>query len=71
VLCLQSDSSAMYTISALWTQARENLDITTVIYNNGAYDVVRMELLRVCAGSAPGPKAAALLDLGKPSLGGR
>lgn len=43
VLCLQADGAAIYTISALWTQARENLDITTVIYNNGAYDTVRLE----------------------------
>ena len=41
VLCLESDGSAMYTISGLWTQARENLDVTTVIYNNGAYDILR------------------------------
>ena len=47
VLCLEADGSAMYTISALWTHARENLDITTVIYNNGAYDILRLELLRV------------------------
>jgi acetolactate synthase-1/2/3 large subunit len=58
----------MYTISALWTQARENLDITTVIFNNGAYDILRIELQRVGVGSAPGPKAEALLDLGNPSL---
>jgi len=68
VLCLQADGSAMYTISALWTQARENLDITTVIYNNGAYDILRLELIRACAGNAFGPKAAALLDLGRPTL---
>ena len=68
VLCLQADGSAMYTISALWTQARENLDITTVIYDNGAYDILRLELQRVGAGSMPGPKAQALLDLGSPSM---
>lgn len=66
VLCLQSDGSAMYTISGLWTQARENLDITTVIYNNGAYDILRIELQRVGAGSAPGPKALNLLDISPP-----
>jgi acetolactate synthase I/II/III large subunit len=67
VLCLQADGSAMYTISALWTQARENLDITTVIYNNSAYDILRLELQRVGAG-APGPKAEALLDIGSPAM---
>jgi acetolactate synthase-1/2/3 large subunit len=68
VLCLESDGSAMYTISGLWTQARENLNVTTVIYNNGAYDILRIELQRVGAGSAPGPKALDLLDLSRPSM---
>jgi acetolactate synthase-1/2/3 large subunit len=58
----------MYTISGLWTQARENLDVTTVIYNNGAYDILRLELQRVGAGSAPGPKALDLLDLSRPTM---
>ena len=68
VLCLESDGSAMYTISGLWTQARENLDVTTVIYNNGAYDILRLELQRVGAGSTPGPKALDLLDLTRPTM---
>ena len=68
VLCLQSDGSAMYTISGLWTQARENLNVTTVIYNNGAYDILRIELQRVGAGSAPGPKALDLLDISRPTM---
>ena len=70
VLSLQADGSAMYTISALWTQAREKLDITTVILNNGAYDILRIELARVGAENAatPGPKARDLLDLGRPAL---
>jgi acetolactate synthase I/II/III large subunit len=68
VLCLESDGSAMYTISGLWTQARENLDVTTVIYNNGAYDILRIELQRVGAESEPGPKAVNLLDLTRPAM---
>jgi acetolactate synthase-1/2/3 large subunit len=68
VLNLESDGSAMYTISGLWTQARENLDVTTVIYNNGAYDILRLELQRVGVGSAPGPKALDLLDLSRPTI---
>jgi acetolactate synthase-1/2/3 large subunit len=71
VLCLESDGSAMYTISALWTQAREQLDITTVVYANRAYDILRIELQRVgaeTAGQGPGPKAEALLDLTGPTL---
>ncbi len=58
----------MYTISGLWTQARENLDVTTVIYNNGRYDILRLELQRVGAGSAPGPKALDLLDISRPTM---
>ncbi|MDW5614622.1 acetolactate synthase large subunit [Mycolicibacterium sp. D5.8-2] len=70
VLSLQADGSAMYTVSALWTQARENLDVTTVIFGNGAYDILRIELQRVGAENAatPGPSALRLLDLGSPTL---
>jgi acetolactate synthase-1/2/3 large subunit len=70
VLCLESDGSAMYTISALWSHARENLDITTVVYANRAYDILRIELQRVGAqsGAGPGPDAESLLDLTPPVL---
>ncbi|CAN5313635.1 acetolactate synthase large subunit [soil metagenome] len=70
VLSLQADGSAMYTICALWTQARENLDVTTVVYNNGAYDILRVELQRVGveAAESPGPKASDLLDISRPTL---
>ncbi len=70
VLCLESDGSAMYTISALWNHARDNLNITTVVYANHAYDILRIELQRVGAENAqqPGPKAESLLDLAPPAL---
>lgn len=68
VLCLESDGSAMYTLAGLWTQARENLNVTTVLYNNSAYDILRIELQRVGAGSAPGPEALSLLDLSDPTM---
>ncbi len=71
VLCLESDGSAMYTISALWTHARERLDITTVVFANRAYDILRIELARVGAQRGvgdTGPKAEALLDLRSPVL---
>lgn len=71
VVCLESDGSAMYTISALWTQAREQLNVTTVVYANRAYDILRIELQRVgaeAAGEGPGPKAESLLDLTSPTL---
>ncbi|WP_432825763.1 acetolactate synthase large subunit [Dactylosporangium sp. CA-092794] len=67
VINLQSDGSAMYTISALWTQARENLNVTTVVLNNRAYAILRMELQRVGA-EGHGPMANELLDLSRPDI---
>ena len=67
VLALQSDGSALYTISALWTMARENLNVTTVLLNNSAYAILRMELQRVGAQSG-GDKANSLLDLSHPDM---
>ncbi|MPY79111.1 MAG: acetolactate synthase large subunit [Actinophytocola sp.] len=67
VINLESDGSAMYTLPALWTQARENLDVTTVILNNNAYAILRMEMQRVGA-DLSGPTAKALLDLSSPAM---
>jgi acetolactate synthase-1/2/3 large subunit len=67
VINLQSDGSAMYTVSALWTQAREQLDITTIILNNSAYAILRAEIQRVGA-DLGGPAAKALLDLSPPDM---
>ena len=67
VIALQADGSALYTISALWTMAREQLDITVVILNNHAYAILQLELTRVGA-SAAGPKARSLLDLSNPDI---
>jgi len=67
VVCLESDGSAMYTVQALWTQAREGLDVTTVVCNNRSYAVLNMELGRVGAG-AGGPRARAMFDLAEPPL---
>jgi acetolactate synthase I/II/III large subunit len=67
VLCLQADGSAMYTVQALWTQARENLDVTTIVYSNRSYAILALELGRVGAGE-PGPKAHDMLDIGRPDL---
>ena len=66
-ICLQADGSAMYTVQALWTMARENLDITTVILNNGSYAILNIELSRVGV-AQPGPKALSLLDLTNPPI---
>lgn len=65
VISLQADGSALYTIQALWTMARENLDVTVVLFNNASYDVLNMELNRVGA-EPPGPRAKAMLDLTGP-----
>jgi acetolactate synthase-1/2/3 large subunit len=67
VLSLEADGSAMYTLQALWTQAREGLDVTTVIFNNGSYAVLEMELGRVGAGT-PGPRARSMLDITRPDI---
>ncbi len=67
VLALQADGSAMYTVQALWTMARENTDVTTVILNNGSYAILNIELARVGVAN-PGPKALSLLDLGNPPI---
>ncbi|MEM6858452.1 MAG: acetolactate synthase large subunit [Pseudomonadota bacterium] len=67
VLALQADGSAMYTVQALWTMAREKCDITTVILNNSSYAILNIELARVGV-ETPGPKALSLLDLGNPAL---
>jgi len=66
VLALQADGSALYTIQSLWTQAREGLDVTTILYNNRSYSVLNMELNRV--GAEPGPKAKEMLDLHRPDI---
>ncbi|MFN7136173.1 MAG: acetolactate synthase large subunit [Thermomonas sp.] len=68
VLALVGDGSAMYTPQALWTMARERLDITTIVFNNASYSVLNVELERVGADAAPGPKARSQLDLHGPVL---
>jgi acetolactate synthase I/II/III large subunit len=67
VFALQADGSALYTIQSLWTMAREQLDVTVVIFNNRSYAILTMELARVGA-EAAGPKAKAQLDLGSPDV---
>ena len=67
VLSLNGDGSAMYTIQALWTMARENLDITVVIFANYTYRILNIEMQRTGAGEA-GASARKLLDLGDPNI---
>jgi acetolactate synthase-1/2/3 large subunit len=67
VVCIQGDGGAMYTLQALWTQAREKLDVTTVIFANRSYGILNVELARVGARNV-GPKALSMLDLHNPEL---
>lgn len=66
VLTLQADGSAMYTVQALWTQARESLDITTIIYANRCYAILKHELNNVQADS--GDIAQHMMELNRPEL---
>lgn len=66
VVALQADGSAMYTIQALWTQAREGLNVTTVIFANRGYELLKQELFRV--GANPGPSALAMLEMTGPEV---
>lgn len=67
VINLQADGSAMYTLQSLWTQAREGLDVTTLIFANRSYAILNLELSRVGVES-PGPVAKSMLDLTGPEL---
>ncbi len=67
VVCLSADGSGMYTLQALWTMAREGLRITTVIFANRAYAVLKREFSYLNIGS-PGQLASSLFDIGRPDL---
>jgi acetolactate synthase-1/2/3 large subunit len=67
VVALQADGSAMYTLQALWTMAREQADVTVVIMNNRSYAILNIELARVGAGQ-PNAKTLSMLDLSRPDL---
>ena len=66
VVTLQADGSALYTMQALWTQARERMDVTTVIFANRKYAILLAELANV--GANPGRTALDMMDLGNPDL---
>jgi acetolactate synthase-1/2/3 large subunit len=67
VVTLEADGSAMYTVQGLWTQARENLDVLTIIFANRAYAVLQAEMRNVGVGKI-GTNARRMLDLVQPSL---
>jgi acetolactate synthase-1/2/3 large subunit len=66
VVCLQADGAGMYTLQALWTQARERLDVINVVFANRIYKILHGELLAV--GAQPGHASNELFDLSRPEL---
>jgi acetolactate synthase I/II/III large subunit len=67
VIALQADGSGMYTAQALWTQAREGLDVTNLVCANGTYRILLEELSRAGVDD-PAPGARSLTSLGDPGL---
>ncbi len=67
VLCLSADGSGMYTAQALWSMAREGLNVTTVIFANRAYGVLKREFSYLGVGN-PGPRALGLFEIGRPDI---
>src|SRR5450432_1141419 len=67
VICMIGDGSAMYTIQALWTMARENLDVCVMIFSNRSYNILYSQLADVGAAN-PGQRAMDMLKLDRPNL---
>ena len=67
VVGLQADGSAMYTVQALWSMAREKTDVTVVLLNNSSYNILNVELYRTRAGE-PNEKTLSMLDLSNPTI---
>jgi acetolactate synthase-1/2/3 large subunit len=67
VIALEGDGSAMYTVQALWSMAREDLDVTVIMYVNNSYKILNIEMLRVGI-EDPSPNASEMLELDNPHL---
>jgi len=67
VFCMVGDGSAMYTIQSLWTQAREQLNVTTIIFANNSYAILKAEYANMGAGT-PGARALSMIDIDKPRI---
>ena len=67
VLCLTADGSSMYTLQALWTMARESLNITSVVFANREYAVLKREFSYLGVG-APGKRALDMFVIGRPDI---
>ena len=68
VFCMVGDGSAMYTIQSLWTQARESLNVTTIVFANNAYQILRNEFASMKKGGTPGPQALTMMSLENPRI---
>jgi acetolactate synthase-1/2/3 large subunit len=67
VFALEADGSGMYTLQSLWTMAREQLDVTTVIFANRKYQILEIEMRRTGTESF-GEAAQEMMDIGRPDL---
>lgn len=67
VISLNGDGAGAFTLQSLWTMAREQLDVVTVVFANHAYRILDIELMRTRAGAA-GPAAAKLVSLDNPRM---
>ena len=67
VINLQADGSGMYTLQALWTQARERLDVLTIICNNGAYAILKREMANLGVNDI-GQNARRMIEFDDPPL---
>ncbi|HEY7547728.1 MAG TPA: acetolactate synthase large subunit [Blastocatellia bacterium] len=67
VISIEADGSAMYTVQSLWTQAREGLDVTTVLCANHSYKILGVEMMRAGV-KQPGAQAQSLIDLSNPKI---
>jgi len=67
VIAFQADGSGMYTLQALWTMAREGLKVTTVVFANRSYAVLKREFSYLGVGD-PGRRALDMFEIGRPNL---
>lgn len=67
VICLSGDGAGMYTNQALWSMAREQADVLTIVFANRSYRILNIEMARTGAGN-PGPTASAMLSLDNPTI---
>lgn len=67
VICLQADGSGMYTLQSLWTQAREQLDVLSIVYSNRKYAILEIEMANLGLGT-PNKNARRMMELDNPAL---